>query len=312
MRKTILGRTGLSVTIAGLGGGGHSRLGMAKYGQDHAAGLIRQAYESGVNFFDTAAAYGTEPAFGQGLSGLPRQSYVLSTKFTYSSQSGVKSGEDLMLALENSLRALRTDYVDVYHIHGVRPEKYSQVAERLYPALEKAKQQGKIRFPGITEAFGSDTAHEMLTQALVDDLFDVIMVGYNLLNPSAAKTVLPTAREKNLGVLCMFAVRSALSNPAQLAVDIQRILERGQADPPLVKGAQSLAFLTEKGVAGSIMEAAYRYCSHTDGVHVTLTGTGSPKHLEENLRSISLPPLPEETLERLETLFGRVDCVSGQ
>jgi aryl-alcohol dehydrogenase-like predicted oxidoreductase len=152
----------------------------------------------------------------------------------------------------------------------------------------------------------------MFKTCLPDDIFDVIMVGYNLLNPSAAKRVLPVTIEKNVGVLCMFAVRQALHNPEQLKKDIAKILEKGQADPALVKDEKVLDFLVQSGTAATIMEAAYRYCRHSPGIGVVLTGTGNADHLKDNLVSIQKGPLPQDILEKLETLFGRVDCVSGQ
>jgi aryl-alcohol dehydrogenase-like predicted oxidoreductase len=59
------------------------------------------------------------------------------------------------------------------------------------------------------------------------------------------------------------------------------------------------------------MEAAYRYCRHTKGIDVVLTGTSSPSHLKDNLASIQKSPLPKDILEKLEKLFGNVDCISG-
>jgi aryl-alcohol dehydrogenase-like predicted oxidoreductase len=313
MDKNILGRTKLEVTVAGLGAGGHSRLGMEKFGQEHAADIVRTAFENGVNFFDTATVYGTESAVGLGLKGIARDRYVLSTKFPYKNSDGsVKSAEELEKTLEQSLKALNTDYVDIYHLHGVKPDDYKKVVDILLPAMLKARDQGKIRFPGITELFGTDTSHIMLQKALSDNYFDVLMVGYNIINPSAAKTVLPVAKEKGTGVLCMFAVRTALSNPEQLKIDIGRILEHGQADPSLVKDETALDFLVESGAASSIMEAAYRFCRHTDGIDLTLTGTGNPAHLLDNLKSIQMPTLPKEILDRLCVMLGNVDCVSGQ
>jgi aryl-alcohol dehydrogenase-like predicted oxidoreductase len=313
MEKNILGRTKLEVTVAGLGSGGHSRLGMAKFGQDHAAEIVRRAFENGVNFFDTATAYGTESAVGQGLKSMARDQYVLSTKFPYKNNDGsVKSMEDLEKTLDQSLRSLNTDHVDIYHLHGVQPDDYERAMDTLLPAMHKAKDQGKIRFLGITELFGADTSHVMLQKMLPDNYFDVIMAGYNIINPSAAKTVLPAAQEKDVGVLCMFAVRSALSNPEQLKIDIRRILEHCQAEPGLVKDEKALDFLKESGAAASIMEAAYRFCRYTDGIGVTLTGTGNPGHLLDNLKSIQMPPLPAETISRLGVMFANVDCVSGQ
>ena len=158
----------------------------------------------------------------------------------------------------------------------------------------------------------------MLKRALNDDIWDVMMIGYNLLNPSAAKTILPFTREKKIGTLCMFAVRSALSNPEMLRLDIKKMIAAGQADAELVKIVKSvkeehtLDFLLSEGGAASIMEAAYRFCRYTDGIDVTLTGTSSLGHLQENLRSIAKPSLPAPVLQKLEQMFGNVDCVSGQ
>jgi aryl-alcohol dehydrogenase-like predicted oxidoreductase len=308
METVILGRTGLKVSVAGLGCGGFSRIGIEKYGPDHAAGIVRTAYDEGVTFFDTATVYGTQGAVGKGLTGIPRTNYVLSTKFPYKN----KTGEDLRKTLEESLRELKTDYIDIYHLHGVAPADYPQVRDTLLPVMQKAKAEGKIRFLGITEVFGADTAHEMFKTALPEDLFEVIMVGYNLLNPSAAKRVLPLTRGKKVGVLCMFAVRRALSDPVQLKTDIGRILDRAQADPALVKTEHTLDFLTREGGAATVMEAAYRFCRHTPGIDVVLTGTGSAAHLKDNLRAIQQPPLPGDILAKLEAMFGAVDCVSGQ
>ena len=368
MEKIILGKTGLRATVAGLGCGGFSRIGIEKYGQDHAAGIVRAAFDEGVNFFDTAAAYGTESAVGQGLDGIARDKYILSTKYPYKwgGEWKANGGDKLMASLENSLRELRTDYIDIYHLHGVTQEDYADARDILLPAMHKARDQGKIGFLGITELFYSDTAHAMLNVAVPENLFDVIMVGYNILNPSAAKFILPKTAELNTGVLCMFAVRSALSNPEQLVTDLKKIISRGQAGEGLLAASKdALDFLiagetcvagescaagetgsanetgetSETGetgaamsanaaavaaaataaasarrqpVASTIMEAAYRFCRHTPQIHVVLTGTGNAGHLRDNLRSINSPPLPDAVLERLEAMFGQVDCVSGQ
>ncbi len=312
MEKTILGRTGLEVSVIGLGCGGHSRLGMFSRGIANACDIIRFAYDNGINFFDTAHVYGTQPAVGEALDGVRRDSYVISTKFPYSIDGKLKAPEELEQNLDECLKELRTDYVDVYHLHGVKPQDYVAVRDRFHPELVRMREKGKIRFAGITEMFGSDTTHEGLKLALADDLWDVVMVGYNMLNPSAAKTVLPLTTAKKVGTLCMFAVRGSLSDPRQLKLDIQKMLAAGQVDERLVKQDGTLDFLVDQGYAGSVIEAAYRFCRYTKGVDVTLIGTGTLGHLADNLRSVAKPPLPATVLARLETMFGRVDCVSGQ
>jgi aryl-alcohol dehydrogenase-like predicted oxidoreductase len=311
MDTITLGRTNLRVSAAGLGGGGFSRLGI-DLGVDHAASIARAAYDAGVTFFDTAMAYGSEPAVELGLRGIPRDRYVISTKFTYSNNGKIATETELLAALDASLKRLGTDYVDIYHLHAVVAEDYPQVSETLIPALIKAKEQGKLRFPGITERFAQDTSHIMLPIALKDDFFDVVMVGYNILNPSAAQSVLPLTLAQNVGTLCMFAVRSALHNPVQLRADIEHILAANQGDTELLKSDGALEFITKSGAANSLMEAAYRFCRHTPGIDIVLTGTKNPVHLAENLASISMPKLPDAITEKLGKMFAGVDCVSGQ
>ena len=189
MQTITLGRSNLTATVAGLGTGGFSRIGFFKYGPEHAASIVRAAFDEGVNFFDSAEIYGTESAVGAGLDGIARDKYILSTKFLHKRREGnIRTSAEFMESLEASLRALRTDYVDIYHLHGVHQDDYDRLCEIFIPAMEKARQQGKIRFPGVTEMFNTDTSHKMLRRAINDGFFDVVMVGYNLLNPSAAIT----------------------------------------------------------------------------------------------------------------------------
>jgi aryl-alcohol dehydrogenase-like predicted oxidoreductase len=161
-----------------------------------------------------------------------------------------------------------------------------------------------------------DTSHKMLQMAIPDGIFDVVMLGYNILNPSAAKAVLPLAIKNDTGVLCMFAVRRALADRTLLKKEIEKILAAGQGGADLRADEDMLDFLftaEEAGApAGSVVEAAYRFCRHTEGIHVVLTGTGNREHLVENIRSILSPPLPDRSLSRLEALFGGVDCVCAQ
>jgi L-galactose dehydrogenase len=325
MKRRTLGRTGLRVSVMGLGGGGDSRLGQARSDEAAAVRLIRTALHAGVNFIDTAEAYGTEEVIGKALRQVPRDQVVLSTKKTTFRGGGVAIGgngatspadaelriepADVVRSLEESLRRLGTDYVDVYHLHGVRPAAYTDLRDRLAPTLLHLRAQGKIRFLGITEAFAVDPNHRMLEQALADDLWDVVMVGFNILNQSARKTVFPRAIERRVGTLVMFAVRRALSRPDRLREVLAELATRGKL--PAEDAEKGLDFLLREGVAGSIPDAAYRFCQDEPGVHVVLSGTGSHEHLTENIRALSGPSLPARERRRLTALFDRVDDVSG-
>src|SRR5947209_11518135 len=122
MEYTTLGRTGLKVSIAGLGCGGFSRLGLGTgKSEADAIAIIRLALDLGVNFFDTAAAYGTEPVLGKAIKAVRREDVVIATKAPFSLSSPRSTPENVVASLENSLRQLDTDYVDVYQLHGVPP-----------------------------------------------------------------------------------------------------------------------------------------------------------------------------------------------
>jgi aryl-alcohol dehydrogenase-like predicted oxidoreductase len=311
MQTTRLGRTGLEVSVAGLGCGGHSRLGMAR-GKDvhHAADMVRAALDLGVSLIDTARAYGTETAVGLGLKGR-RDEAVISTKAGLERGGELVSAADMARYVDESLAKLATDHIDIFLLHGVTPPQYEHAVEVVLPELRRVKAAGKIRFIGASEQFGGDPGHALLSKALPDDPFDVVMVGFNLLNPSARRRVFPLTMQSDVGTLIMFAVREALSRPDQLRRVVGELIARGEVDPAKVDPAAPLGFLAASPGAPSVVEAAYRFCRHEPGAQVILTGTGEAAHLKANIDAILAPPLPPEVLERLESIFGAVDSVSG-
>jgi len=312
MEYTVLGRTGLRVSIAGLGCGGPSRLGQATgKSEQESIAVVRNAVNLGINLIDTAEVYGTEAIVGKALAEIPRDHVVLATKKLPPASDHTDPVGELRRGLEQSLQRLRTDYVDIYFLHGVRPEQYRYAYETFVPVLLRLREEGKIRALGITEAFIFDPQHKMLQQALTADCWDVMMVGFSLLNPSARTRVFPQTQRQNIGVLGMFAVRRALSQPTHLKALLDSLAQTGQIAPEVCAEKDPLGFLTAGGAASSIPEAAYRFCRHEPGMHTVLTGTGNVEHLRENITSLLKPPLPQPDLQRLERMFGSVDSVSG-
>lgn len=316
MDYRTLGRSGLKVSVAGLGTGGHSRLGSAT-GRSRAESIaiVHAALDLGINFIDTARTYGTQEIVGEALRGR-RQDVVLSTKSHIAEPPFAKDGPYLSAAeietrVDEALAALKTDYIDVFHLHGLEAMEYDHAVSHVLPVLERQREAGKIRFIGVTERFIVDTGHEMLSRAARDGLFDVVMLGFNMLNASARSRVLPLTQENGIGTLDMFAVRRGLVNVQNLRRELALGVEKGQIDPSLLKDGNPLAFLTEKGVAETLTEAAYRFCRHEPGIDVVLTGTGNIEHLKQNVADLMKPPLPREALTRLQTIFGKVDSLSG-
>jgi aryl-alcohol dehydrogenase-like predicted oxidoreductase len=311
MDYTFLGRTALKVSVMGLGCGGPSRVGQ-RYGRSVAesVAVVRHALDSGINFIDTAEAYRTEDVVGQAIRGYDRESVVISTK---KSTSRLITAKDVETSLERSLSRLGTSYVDVYHLHGPVVRDYAFLVKEIIPTLLHLKAEGKIRFLGITERFNQDLKHKMLQRALHDVFWDVVMVGFNLLNQSARDRVFLKTMEKNIGVLIMFAVRRVLSQPERLRQCIQELLENKQIDPSDLDRDNPLGFLIHPdGGAVSLTDAAYRFCRYESGTHVILSGTGNIEHLTENIESFTRPPLPESDLQRLKHIFRNVDSITGQ
>ena len=306
MDYTTLGRTGLRVSVAGLGAGGHSRLGISTGGTEaDAIALIHAALDHGVNLIDTASVYGTETVVGKALAGR-RAGVVLATK-----SSAIRAGEVLTAAavrdsLQASLRALGTDHIDIFQLHAVPPAQYVTVRDRLGPVLVRAREQGLIGHLGITETAPHDLEHRMLARAAADGLWDTAMVAFHMMHQNARESVFPLTRAQGVGTLLMFAVRGIFARPAQLAATLRDLAAAGQVPPEVAAADPPLGFLLHPGGATSLTDAAYRTARHEPGVDVVLFGTGSIAHLQQNLRSILAPPLPEADRARLAAWFSHL------
>ena len=310
MEYTTLGRTGLKVSVMGLGCGGPSRVGQSTgNSEEESIRIVKHALKSGINFIDTAEVYRTEQIVGKGIKGFNREELIISTKKT---TWGNLTPKAILESFEGSLKNLGTDYIDIYHLHGVILSDYEYLVSEIMPTLQELRDQGKIRFLGITERFNPDPHHSMLQRALEDDFWDVMMIGFNILNQSARDRVLAKTMEKNIGVLVMFAVRLALSRPKRLKQCIEELIEKGQVSISEIDKDNPLEFLIHKNGAKNMVDAAYRFCRYEPGIHVTLSGTGNPSHLKDNIESILRPPLPEKDLIRLKKIFKNVDSISGQ
>jgi L-galactose dehydrogenase len=310
----VLGRTGLTASILGLGGGGNSRLGLSTgQSEAHAADVVRAALDLGITLLDTARVYQTEGAVGMALQGWRRERVVISSKSPYLDANGeLLTAQAFQVNLETSLRNLGVEMIDIYFIHGLSLPYYEASRERFLPVLERARQAGKIRFTGITEAFERDTRHEMLQQAVQDDGWDVVMVGFNILNQSARERVLAATRRKGIGTMGMFAVRRGLIDANLLRILLQRLAENGETDGELAKAPDLMESLGLRGVSETFSEAAYRFSAYEPGMDCVLSGTSSADHLRANLEAVQRGPLPEDTRARLKQLFGSVDSISGQ
>ena len=195
MEKRILGRTGVSVSVLGFGCGAVGGL-MVRGAPADQERAIARALEAGVNYFDTAWQYGegeSERNLGRILQTLKPANAVVGTKVRLSSDDLGRIGAAIAQSLEASLKRLRLERVDIFHLHnaitatgGAEALGVRQVLDDVVPAFERLRQQGKTRFLGLTAVGDTAALHRVIDARA----FDSAQVVYNMLNPSAA-TALP-------------------------------------------------------------------------------------------------------------------------
>jgi len=232
MQYRKLGRTGLEVSAIGLG---CAQLGSSC--TEYAVKIVRRAVELGVNYFDTARGYGdSEIKLGLGLKGNREKVYV-------SSKTGAKTKEEAWKHVQESLERLQTDYLDNYHLHGLR--EGDDLEKRLghggaLEALVEAKEQGLIRHIGCT----SHTS-QTLVKALERIDFEVILVPMNIVEREPLKELLPLCESKGVGITIMKPVATGLL-PAKLA--LKWLLN--QSISTAVPGATTLEEVEEDSFVG--------------------------------------------------------------
>ncbi|MBM3189250.1 MAG: aldo/keto reductase [Chloroflexi bacterium] len=311
MHYRTLGRTGLRVSVAGLGTGGASQIGQAT-GRTAADSqrVVRTALDLGINVFDTSPNYReSEALLGKALEGVPRDRYILATKFPPKPRGSDALYDDpdaLMRVLDESLRHLRTETIDVLQYHGVAASDYPEVVKRFQPVALRAQEMGKIRFVGITETAAGDLRHEMLTMALEDDLWDAIMVKYGILNQTAEATVLPMARARDVGVFVMASVRTSLRGPQEAVERITRFIEEGLLDIPRPTTADPLGLGALGEPRTDVTRVAYQFAAAHEAVSTVLVGTGNVEHLRANVADILAPGLPQSQLAFPRQTYGRL------
>ena len=311
MHYRILGRTGLKVSLLSLGTGGTRSMGqkqgLTQQDQDM---LVRRSLDLGINLFDTSPAYGrSEEILGQALTDVPRDTYILTTKCPVKKDDRpVEDVQTVYDHVEASLRRLGTDCIDIMLFHGMSPlEAYQNVVDRLYPGMERLREQGKIRFIGFSEPFSSDPGHEAALTGLRTHpaMWDVIMLKYGILNQIAAKEALMLAREHDVGIMNMAAVRVKLPDPALLEELIVSWKARREISEDSLPVGNPLGWLVH-GDVDSVISAAYKFAADHPAIATVLTGTATIAHLEQNASALDAPALPEADKDRLINLFGDI------
>ncbi|MEA5115238.1 MAG: aldo/keto reductase [Geobacteraceae bacterium] len=190
MKYVKLGKTGLTVSEFGFG-----CIPIIRLVKEDSVTVLRYALERGITFFDTANAYrDSEEKIGKAFEGM-RDRVVLASKTLK------RDGAGAMEQLENSLRIMKTDYLDLYQLHQVAQEEDWQKVTGPGGALEavmKAKEAGKVRHVGVTSH-----SLPMALKMVKSGLFETIQFPFNLIEEGAKDELLGAARETGMGFICM-------------------------------------------------------------------------------------------------------------
>ena len=323
MQLRVFGRTGMQLSVLGFGCGAVGGL-MVRGDAGDQERTIARAIAAGVNYFDTAVLYGdgeSEKNLGRVLQKLKPANAVVGTKVRLPPGETGRIADAVRTSLEGSLTRLRLDRVDILHLHNPITEKgggsalsVRQVLDDVVPAFERLRQQGKIRFLGLT-ALGDTAALHQVIDARV---FDSAQVVYNMLNPSA-DCELPTSypaqdygrlfehtKAAGVGVVGIRVLAGgALSGSAE------RHPIAGPAPEPIgsamsydadIDRARRLMPLVKEGFATSLTEAATRFALSHPAMGTILVGMATPQQFDDALAAAEKGPLPQAVLDRLSEL----------
>lgn len=228
MKYIKLGKTDLTISEIGFG-----CIPVIRLSSEEAVNVLQHAYEKGINFFDTANSYrDSEQKVGQALR-RHRDKIVLATKTMKRDAAGTAEH------LENSLRMLQTEYIDLYQFHQVSAQKEWDAIIAPNGAMEyvlKAKEQGKIRHIGITSH-----NREMALQLINTGLFATIMFPFSFIEDSAAEEMLRLTVQKGMAFLSMKPFGGGVIDNAPLAFKFLR--QYPEAIP--IPGFDSIEYLDE-------------------------------------------------------------------
>lgn len=312
MRYRVLGASELEVSVIGYGaweiGGGYGG-----FEEQDAIAAVHRALDLGVTLFDTARAYGagrSEELLSRAL-GPRRKDIVLVTKCGLPTRPGLKSGRDAryQTIIEDvvlSLRALRTDYVDLLLQHWPDPETPIEESMR---ALVDLQQAGKTRFIGV-----SNFHPDMLREARRYASIVTNQVGYNMFDRRWERQMFPTARELGLGIMAYGPMAHGLLTgmfSAAMSFEEDDWRRRGNVFGQALLTPENLpkniAVVEQlRGLAvelgTTLAPLAISWVLRDPIVSVALSGTRTPREIEENVKAVDVRLTPD-VLERIDEIL---------
>jgi aryl-alcohol dehydrogenase-like predicted oxidoreductase len=308
MKYRTLGKTGLRVSTVGLGTMVHAgHFGPMK--DSESLGAIETALDLGVNFIDTSDAYGagySETLLGNALKG-KRDKVILATKggnVMVGPNKGKRIFEPDYISgvLDESLKRLQTDYIDLYQLHNPTVDVIEKGA--VWEVLERAKQAGKIRHYGV-----SINTMEEGVAAVKDGRAETIQVEYNLLAQEPAETIFPLAEQANVGIVARVPLKRGILTGKLTAADESRFQGedvrahsfKGEAFAKELAKAAQLGFLVH-GQVKNMVQAAVAFCVAHPAVSAVIPGARNEQQMRENAAGADVE-IPTDDLKKVAELW---------
>jgi aryl-alcohol dehydrogenase-like predicted oxidoreductase len=305
MKKRNLGKSGLKVTLAGIGCNNFGWF----IDDDRSRKTVFKALDLGINLFDTADVYGrggSETLLGQLLADR-RKDVILATKFALPMDDAeILSGASrhyIFSAVEASLQRLKTDWIDLYQVHRWDP---STPMEETVRALEDLVQQGKVRYIGLSNHPAWKVVEaQWITKTLGADPFISCQDEYSLLHRAPEHELIPAAEAYGLGLLPYFPLASGLlsgkyKRESALPAGTRMANRKGIADRYLTEQNWAIvdkvdAFCTQRG--HTLLELAFSWLAAKPVVSSIIAGATTPEQLEQNVKALEWQLTPEDLAE---------------
>jgi aryl-alcohol dehydrogenase-like predicted oxidoreductase len=298
MEQRTLGNTGLSVTALGYGA-----MELRHLEEREAGRLLNAVLDGGINFIDTSPDYGPSEAYiGKAISHR-RDEFYLATKCGCNvdrdgrgqDPSHIWSSEQLLKNIENSLQLLKTDYIDVWQLHGTLPEWLAGGRDDdVIKTMLELKQQGKVRSIGISYRNGgpgdplypAGYGFQCIQEYLQWGVFDIMQIVYGGLTRKSEMAIAKAA-EKGVGII----VRGVLKRYQE---NYDELFDRAGLDELCEEGESRNGFLV-------------RFAQSHPGLSTMIIGTKNPHHLAENIEAAQSGRLADEAYAKAKS---RLDAVS--
>ena len=282
METRQYGKTDMQVSVLGFGG---AEIGFEKATPETVAQMLGSSLDAGLNVIDTAECYmASEELIGEAVSGR-RDEFYLFTKCGHPERPGVDDWRPKSLArsIERSLQRLRTDRVDLVHLHSCTERKLRK--GDVIEALERAREKGQTRYIGYS---GDGAAAKY---AIECGAFDSLQTSVNIADQEALELTLPLALQRGMGVIAKRPIANAAWRYAARPEE--------QYHVTYWERLQKLRYDFLSGPPQQAVGTALRFTLSVPGVCTAIVGTKNPQRWRENAALLDAGPLPAEEFEAI-------------